>query len=142
MVPTIRYGCNGTSIISAHLASKADPRVASVQMQRTMNIRNDAHPAGGGERGFPVRVIPAMLNMTTFGNPLATMAQMYFIDFQTGTTLDNLYILTGLVHTIGPGKFETQWTFGYADAYGVWEGAQDMTKWVSSIKAEVPKAKS
>jgi len=138
MVPTIRFGANGTTIVSAALASKADPRVSSVQMQRTMNIRNDAHPAGGGERGFPVRVIPAMLNMTTIGNPLATMAQMYFIDFQTGTTLDNIYIVTGLSHTIGPGKYETTWQFGYADAYGVWEGAQQIDQWVASLSAKVP----
>jgi len=137
-VPTIRYGANGTTIVAANLASKADPRVSSVQMQRTMNIRNDAHPAGGGERGFPIRVIPAMLNMTTLGNPLATMAQMYFIDFQTGTTLDNLYIVTGLTHTISPGKYETQWQFGYADAYGVWEGAQQLNTWVASLSEKVP----
>lgn len=141
MVPTIRFGSNGTTILNAALASKADPRVSSVQMQRTMNIRNDAHPAGGGERGFPVRVIPAMLNMTTLGNPLATMAQLYFIDFQTGTTLDNIYIVTGLTHTIVPGKFETNWQFGYADAYGVWEGAQQLDKWISTLSDTVPAQK-
>jgi hypothetical protein len=57
------------------------------------------------------------------GNPLATMAQYYFIDFQTGTTLDNIYIVTGLTHSFSPGKYETSWQFGYGDAYGVFEGA-------------------
>jgi hypothetical protein len=142
MVPTIRFGANGTTITSAHLASKADPRVSTVQMQRTMTITNDASPNGSGQWGFPVRVIPAQLNMTSLGNPLATMAQMYFIDFQTGTTLDNLYIVTGLTHTISPGKFESSWQFGYADAYGVWEGSQQFTAWLQNLATNVPKGKS
>lgn len=142
MVPTIRFGSNGTTILTAHLASKADPRLSTVQMQRTMTIRNDASPNGTGEYGFPMRVIPAQLQMTTLGNPLATMAQMYFIDFQTGTTLDNLYIVVGLTHTIAPGKFETNWSFGYADAYGVWEGTQQFNKFVGSLSPTVPKGNS
>lgn len=122
-VPTIRFGSNGTTIIAANLGSKADPKVTAVNMQRSMTIRNMAAPNGSGEFGLPLRVIPAKLDMTTFGNPLAQMAQVYFIDFQTGTTLDNLYIVTGLTHTITPGKFETTWNFGFSDAYGVFEQA-------------------
>lgn len=138
-VPTIRFGANGTTVINANLASKADPLQSTVQMQKVMTVRNNAAPNGSGELGTPLRVIPAMLTMTTMGNPLATMAQNYFIDFQTGTTLDNLYIVTGLTHTFAPGKFETQWTFGYGDAYGVFEGAQNIRKAVDSISPTLPK---
>ncbi len=133
MVPTIRFGSNGTTILNAALGSHADPRVTSVNMQRSMTVRNTAAPNGSGEFGLPLRVIPAQLQMTTLGNPLAMMAQVYFIDFQTGTTLDNLYIVTGLTHTITPGKFETSWQFGYSDAYGVFEQAVQVSKNGSNI---------
>jgi len=84
-------------------------------------------------------VIPAQMNMMSLGNPLATMAQQYFIDFQTGTTLDNLYIVTGHNHTFSPGKFETQWTFGYSDAYGVFEGAPNIVQQIALLRGDVPK---
>ena len=43
--------------------------------------------------------------------------QNFFIDFQTGTTLDNIYYVTGLTHTIESGKFTSQITFAANDAY-------------------------
>jgi hypothetical protein len=138
LVPTIRFGANGTTITQASLASKADPLLSTVQMIRSMTVKNGASPTGAGEGGIPLRVIPAQLSMTTLGNPLACMAQSYMIDFQTGTTLDNLYIVIGLTHSFSPGKFETQWSFGYADAYGVFEGAPNLIHAISSFPPEIP----
>lgn len=139
MMPTIRFGSNGTTITSANLSSKADPLLSTVQMIRTQTIRNTAQPNGSGDLGLPLRVIPAALQLTTLGNPLATMAQQYFIDFQTGTTLDNLYICTGLTHTFTPGKFETNWQFGFADAYGVYEGAPNILQQLAKFNSAIPK---
>ena len=139
LVPTIRYGSNGSTVTSAKLASKVDPLLSTVQMIRSMTVRNNASPNGSGETGIPLRVIPAQLQMTTLGNPLATMAQQYFFDASTGTTLDNLYIVTGLTHTFSPGKFETAWQLGYSDGYGTFEGAPSIVKQVASLSSVVPK---
>lgn len=139
LVPTIRYGANGTTIKEAKLASKADPLLSTVQMIRSMTVKNTAGPNGSGDLGIPLRVIPAQLTMTTLGNPLATMAQQYLVDFQTGTTLDNLYIVTGLTHAFSPGKFDTSWTFGYSDAYGVFEGAPNVVDAIKRLSADMPK---
>lgn len=139
LVPTIRFGSNGTTITQANLSSKADPLLSTVQMIRSQTVKNTAAPNGAGSMGLPLRIIPAQLTMTTLGNPLATMAQQYFIDFQTGTTLDNLYIVTGLTHNFAPGKFDTQWTFGYADGYGVYEGAPNIIEQLGKIPDSVPK---
>lgn len=139
LVPTIRYGANGTTINHANLTSKADPLLSTTQMIRSQTIKNRASPNGSGELGVPLRVIPAQMTMPTLGNPLATMAQQYFIDFQTGTTLDNLYIVTGLTHTFAPGKFETSWNFGYCDAYGVFEGAPNIIKELNKLSPTIVK---
>ena len=133
LVPTIRFGCNGTTITSANLTSKADKLLSTVQMQRNQTVKNEATPNGSGPLGLPSRVIPAQLTLTTLGNPLATMAQQYFIDFQTGTTLDNLYIVTGLTHSFSPGKFETSWTFSYVDGYAVFEGAPNVLSQFTAV---------
>jgi hypothetical protein len=137
MVPTIRFGSNGSTITNAQLASKADALLSTVQMIRTMTMKNSAHANGSGEGGVPLRVIPAQLTLTTLGNVLATMAQQYMVDFQTGTTLDNLYIVVGTTHTFAPGKFETTWQMGYSDAYGVFEGPPNVQKWISQFPATV-----
>jgi hypothetical protein len=139
LVPTIRYGSNGTTIQHANLTSKADPLLSTVNMMRSLTIKNSASPNGSGELGIPLRVIPAIMTMPTWGNPLATMAQHYFIDFQTGTTLDNLYTVTGLTHTFAPGTFKTDWTFGYYDAYGVFEGAPNIIKELNKLSPTVVK---
>ena len=133
LVPTIRFGCNGTTITSANLTSKADKLLSTVQMQRNQTVKNEATPNGSGPLGLPSRVIPAQLTLTTLGNPLATMAQQYFIDFQTGTTLDNLYIVTGLTHSFSPGTFETSWTFSYVDGYAVFEGAPNVLSQFTAV---------
>lgn len=139
LMPTITYGTNGSTIISANLTSKADPLLSTVNMLRSNTVKNTMAPNGAGEGGVPLRVIPATLTMTTLGCPLATMAQQYFIDFNTGTSVDNLYICTGLTHTLAPGKYETQWTFGYQDAYGVFESAPNIVDFLKTISADIPK---
>ena len=90
--------------------------------------QNVIHPNGEGVGGVPLRIIPASLNMTTFGCPMLNLAQIYFIDFNTGTTADNLYILTHLSHHFAPGKFESQATMTFLDGYGRYQGAQTLTK--------------
>jgi hypothetical protein len=67
------------------------------------------------------------------GCALIQLAQIWFIDFMTGTTIDNLYIVTQLTHSIQPGKFETQVTFGFADAYGALEGAPSVVSAIQSM---------
>lgn len=133
LVPTITYGANGTTISNASLSTKAESLLSTVNMLRANTTKNTSQPNGSGEGGIPLRVIPAQLTMTSMGCCLATMAQVFFIDFNTGTSIDNLYICTGLTHTLTPGKFETGWTFGFSDAYGVFEGAPNIVKQLSSL---------
>lgn len=125
LVPTIVYGANASSVISAELASKQDPLLSTVHMQRA-GKQNTTSPNGAGVAGLPLRIIPASLTMPTIGCPLVNLGQLFFVDFGTGTTADNLYILTGLTHTLQPGKFETAWTMTYYDAYSKYEGAPNV----------------
>ena len=140
LMPTIMYGANGTTIFNAALSSKADPLLTAANLTRGFSTRNDSAPNGSGELGIPLRVIPAQLTMNTLGCPLATMGQKFFIDFGTGTTLDNVYVVTGLSHTFSPGKFETSWTFAFHDAYGVYQDAPNITEQVKDIVAKAAAA--
>jgi hypothetical protein len=128
MVPKIIMGVNGTMVTTANLASKTDGLQGAINIINT-NKANKTNgvtsPQNGLEDplGMPLRVIPAQLSMTTKGCPVAQLYQQYFIDFQTGTTLDNIYNCTNIQHSISPGKFDTSWTFAYQDGYGKFSGA-------------------
>ncbi len=136
-VPKITFGTNGSTVLAASLASKQDPLLSTVNMLKNNRIKNTVSPNGAGDYGLPMRVVPASLTLTTLGCPLAAMAQQYYIDFQTGTTLDNLYIVTGLAHMIAPGKFESSWTMSYSDAYGRFVGAQNISDLISDLAKKI-----
>jgi hypothetical protein len=134
LVPTITYGSNASAVISAELASKQDPLLSTVQMQRA-GKQNATSPNGAGTAGLPLRIVPASLSMPTLGCPLVNLGQIFFVDFGTGTTADNLYILTGLTHALQPGKFETSWSMTFYDAYGRYEGAPNVIDFFKSGRA-------
>ncbi len=58
------------------------------------------------------------LQLETFGNPLANFGQQFFCDFGTGTTADNIYAVTGIDHSLSPGKFTTKTKMVQIDAFG------------------------
>jgi hypothetical protein len=122
IVPNVTIGTNGTMVLSVNLASKID------SLQGTLNLMDSMKGTAAGKAtmigngleevgGLPLRSVPAQLTMTTMGVPIASLYQQYFVDFDTGTTLDNLYTCNVLAHSITPGKFITNWTFMYGNGY-------------------------
>ena len=55
------------------------------------------------------------------GCPILNHGQQFFIDMGTGTTADNVYAVSGLDHTIEPGKFMTKFKLIPIDAFGKYE---------------------
>lgn len=137
MLPSIIYGSNASTVIAANVASKQDPLLTSVQMMANKAGRPSVtQPNGGGTGGLPLRIIPASITVTSQGCPLLDFMQLFFIDFNTGTTIDNVYGVTGLSHTINPGKFESSLTMTWYDAYGRFESPATFLKEIAKI--EVP----
>lgn len=139
IVPTILFGANGSTIISAQLSTKQDALLSTTQMMKQSGRANQQTPAGAGPGGLPITVIPGQLQMTTLGCPIAQLTQKYFVDFNTGTTADNIYCVNKLSHNFSPGKFESQWGFVWADAYGRIAGASDMTDYLDFIAKKLVK---
>lgn len=143
MVPSILYGTNASNVKSAALSSKQDALLTAAQLTGlNKNKQNNMAPNGAGSGGLPLRIIPASMSMSTFGCPLFNYGQFFFVDFNTGTTADNIYGITGLTHTFGPGSFDTQVTFSFYDAYGHYEGAPSIVDYLKATtkQFEAPKA--
>lgn len=124
LVPTLVPGMNNSSITEASVSTQNDPQMATIQIMGANRSKSPAsQPRGDGMPGLPLRVIPVTMSMKSFGCPLINFAQMFFVDMNTGTTIDNIYGIIGITHSINPGKFETALELTPVDAYGKYEAA-------------------
>lgn len=117
-MPYIIYGIQGTMVRgSANLQTMQDSALSTVNMLRS--FRGGPLEANGEQPGgLPLSVVPSELSLPAWGCPLIDFAQQYFIDFQTGTTWDNIYGVVGLSHKFSPGEFTSDIRFAPLDAYG------------------------
>lgn len=123
-IPTIRLGQNAGAVESLSITSNQDQLLSTVNMLRTAEKKPALAPSGAGLHNLPLRVIPMQMQMTSLGCPIIYPAQLFFVDCDTGTTLDNMYIMTNITHTIGPGTFKTSAQLAPWDAYGKFESSQ------------------
>ena len=116
-VPHIIYGCMNTTVKSANLSTQQNAQLASINMLRSLN--GDPVAANGEQvGGVPLSVYPCELSITTLGCPMIRYSQEIFVDFNTNTTADNIYYVTGLSHKIEAGNFETTIKLTPNDAFG------------------------
>lgn len=121
MTPVLKYGSNHSGIIAGTLQTMQNSELATVNMQRAMGPQYNSEPNGSSVSSLPLRVQPSQLDLTVIGCPLLNGTQQYFIDFDTGTTVDDLYVLTHYSHRIAAGKFESTCKFTPMNAYGSYE---------------------
>jgi hypothetical protein len=118
-MPYVIFGAQGTTIRQANLTSIQDPALSTVNMLRSQQT-TQLDPNGEQPGGLPLQIIPCELSLSTFGCPLIDFAQQFFIDFQTGTSVDNIYGVVGITHRISPGEFSTEARLAPLDAYGTY----------------------
>ena len=126
-MPTITYGSQNTAVIKANVKSMHNSKMATVHMQRAMkDSADDQGAVGAQDRGLPMRLMPVQLSMDMFGCPILSFMQQFFIDFGTGTSVDNIYAVSTITHKLEPGSFVTTANFvPCGDAYGQYESLQD-----------------
>ena len=115
--PYIIYGAQGTTVKNASVSSIQDAALSTVNMLRTFQSTN-MEPNGDLPGGLPLQIIPCEVNISCLGNPLIDFMQQFFIDFQTGTSIDNLYAVVGMSHKISAGEFSTDIKMAPLDAWG------------------------
>jgi hypothetical protein len=116
-MPYIIYGAQGTTINTAQLASQQNELLGSVNMIRSLQA-SPINANGEQPGGLPLQIIPAELSVNMRGCTLVDIFQQYYIDFNTGTSLDNIYVVNGVTHKIDPGNFSTDIKFVFYDGYG------------------------
>ena len=142
IMPSLTYGSQNSAIINASFQTINEGRLPTVfitRADREVEARQDNGEAGinVGADALPLRVLPTKVDLTTFGCPVINFAQSLFFDFGTGTTIDNLYNVVGIKHTISAGKFESAMTLQYGDVYGKFENRKVTELSLSQIEGKI-----
>ena len=115
--PSLTFGMQNSVMISANVTTMNDNKLATVFMTRP--DRNDQSLINNRiNQNMPLVIMPTQASVEIFGCPWVNFGQQIFLDFETGTTLDNRYVVTGITHNLSPGKFTTQLTLSFADNFG------------------------
>ena len=124
IIPSATFATQNTALISASVATVNEAKLNTVYITRA--DRNKTSELNQNVLvDMPLRVLPAQASVEMFGCPWVNFGQYIFLDFETGTTIDNTYAVTGIQHTITPGKFTTRLSLSYGDVYGKYEGFAD-----------------
>ena len=117
-VPSITFGSGFSAIKSLNMSSTTSGDVQQVLLLNAIEPSPLADTSGNEKSSGieDVIVIPASAGLTTFGCPLFTYGQHFFVDVGTGTTADNMYYVTGISHTLSPGQFDTKVDLTFADS--------------------------
>jgi len=110
--PTIKIGSEGSVITNASYTTSVSGDVENAKkLEATI-----AASAGASEStAYPsvnadLFIMPASVSITMLGMPLLNRGQNFYIDFGTGTTIDNVYTVTTVKHSIKAGQFTTSAT--------------------------------
>jgi hypothetical protein len=133
-MPSIIYGSTNSAVLSADLSSMNDPKLASINMMRG-GMGGGTTAQGVRDAGVPLQTAPVTLSLNTFGCPVISYGQNFFVDFGTGTTIDNTYVVSGIDHTLSKGKFETKIKMTQVDAFGSYTSmVTNITKTITALK--------
>lgn len=117
-VPTLVVGSQTSGVRKVSIKSMNDQRLATVNMIRQDEGQSELTPQGITSVGLPVFVYPASISLELFGCPFVQFAQSFYLNANTNTTIDNVYAITKITHSIKPGSFESRVEAVPLDAYG------------------------
>jgi hypothetical protein len=118
-MPTITYGSSMTALTNASLTTGGSAGLANVQLQRAFASPGET-AAENVDTGVPMQLIPAQLSITTIGCPLFYPMQRFFVDFGTGTSIDNVYFVTSVDSNISREGYKTDVKMSFGEGFATY----------------------
>ena len=120
--PYFLHGIEGSGIISANISTEVDDQLMSIRMvDHVNNTKANLRPERTFELPFEANL--AKISLKAFGCPMVNMAQQYFIDFGTGTSLDNFYQVNSVTHEISSDGYTMSIGLHPQDVWGSYSNA-------------------
>lgn len=106
--PSITYGANTATINTVSVSGNTSGQLANVVMVEQYGKMYNAQTAQNKEDDFEeVILFPGSVSVQMMGMPMLSRGENIFIDFGTDTSLDNVYVVKSVNHSIESGKFTT-----------------------------------
>lgn len=107
--PTINYGSAGSTVKSIGVSSNTAGDMANVLMVESYgNLKNGQIRGHNFENTFDsATMFPNSITLNMVGMPMIGRGSSIFVDFNTNTSLDNIYTVKSVTHNISAGKFDT-----------------------------------
>ena len=137
-MPVILYGGSVSAINSLDVRGTTSGPVAdALIIEAHLQVANPDGAIEGGQGTGPlppaeVQLVPAVVTFNSMGCPLLSYAQQFMIEMNTGTTLEQVYGITQLSHTIGPGIFKSTATL-YPTNSGKLRSTKNMLSQIKGI---------
>jgi len=131
-MPSLTLGQTNSALLSGNVTTNQDAKYATALLVKQNGEIVSDEPNGVEVELFdeldssPMFVMPSQATASIIGCPLINFSQLIFMDFNTGTTVDNIYFVNGIKHSISPGKFSTELTLVQNDLFTRYE-AQSTT---------------
>ena len=135
-MPTLKYGTEYSGILNASLQTMSNPAMETIHMQRQGQSNG---PAGAVDDGLPMQIKPVDLSLDTFGCPYINFGQQFFVDFQTNTSIDDIYAVSGVSHSLSPSEFKTSIKLSPLNKLGQFRAMTDQFDDAMSMADEVSK---
>ena len=140
--PSITFGTQNSPLISANVSTINENKLSTIFMTRP-DRNNQSEINNRINLDLPLVILPTQASVEIYGCPWVNFGQSVFLDFETGTTIDNKYVVTGITHNLSPGKFTTQLTLSYGDNYGQFGTVENLlTDNVSSTPLKIVTTKN
>lgn len=121
-IPTMTIGTSNSNVTSISLSTNQNPRDSAVRIKQHYKADEPREETTVADNiTLPMRVIPAQMSIGLVGCPIIPYSQKMFVNLGTGTTIDSIYCVTGISHTISNGKFETNLTLVVNDGFAQFE---------------------
>ena len=120
LYPSLTFGNQSTALISGNVSTVNENKLSTIYITRA-DRQNNEERNKLVSTDLPVNVLPSQASVEIIGCPWVNFSQFIFLDFETGTSMDNRYTVTGINHQLSPGKFTTQLTLSYGDNFGQFE---------------------
>ena len=128
--PTIIYGAAGSTISNIGVTANTSGEMANVLMVESYgNLKNGGVEGMNDETAFEtVTMFPNTVSISMLGMPKIGRGNTIFVDFVTNTSLDNIYTVKNVSHTISAGYFSTSLEVVPSNMGAVQDFAENLTK--------------
>jgi len=107
--PTLIYGANGSTVKTMSVSSNTSGEMANVLLVESYGELRDGNIKGHNyETEFEsITTFPNTVSVSMLGMPMIGRGNSIFIDFGTNTSLDSIYTVKTVTHSLNKGDFST-----------------------------------